>query len=79
MVQAFLYSGSIELNRFQWRPNLPFVISSKCLNKTTHNKKKHCILQMALCMAPDKANEVTGTGVCAFASEIADGLVVIKV
>jgi hypothetical protein len=34
---------------------------------------------MALCMAPDKANEVTGTGVCAFANEIADGLVVIQV
>jgi hypothetical protein len=28
-----------ELNRFQWRPNLPFVISAKCLIKNTHIKK----------------------------------------
>jgi hypothetical protein len=42
------WSGSLELNRFQWRPNLPFVTSSKCLIKNTHNKKTPCILQMAL-------------------------------
>ena len=73
MVQAFLYSGSIELNRFQWRPNLSFVISSKCLNKNTHNKKNPAYYKWHCAWLQIKPMKL-----CAFASEIADGLVEIK-
>jgi hypothetical protein len=73
VVHAFLYSGSIELNRFQWRPNLPFVISSKCLNKNTHNKKKPAYYKWHCAWLQIKPMKL-----CAFASEIADGLVEIK-
>jgi hypothetical protein len=57
----------------EWHPNIPFVISTKCLNKNTHNKKKPAYYKWHSALLQIKPMKL-----CAFASEIADGLVEIK-
>jgi hypothetical protein len=54
--------------------HLSFVISSKCLIKNTHNKKKPAYYKWHCAWLQIKPMKL-----CAFASEIADGLVEIKV